>query len=180
MFFTIEHRYYGASQPFKDWSTPNLKNLTAEDALADMADFIDDMNTQIIAKWKGTNRKWVTVGGSYAGALSAWFQAAYPDKKPLYPGFCRCDSPNQEFYRLRHGYLLDDKPFGARLPQSYIGYDYIHRRCAWQRQGCRLWLLGFYICHQDHWLRGLYLIHCWHIRYWSVVWEQESALCDIN
>jgi len=24
---TLEHRYYGASQPFKDWSTPNLKWL---------------------------------------------------------------------------------------------------------------------------------------------------------
>ena len=80
MFFAVEHRYYGASQPFKDWSTPNLKYLSAENALGDLADFIDAMNAQIITKWKGTNRKWVTVGGSYAGALSAWFKAAYPDK----------------------------------------------------------------------------------------------------
>ena len=80
MFFAVEHRYYGASQPFKDWSTPNLKYLSAENALADLADFIDAMNAQIITKWKGTNRKWVTVGGSYPGALSAWFKAAYPEK----------------------------------------------------------------------------------------------------
>ncbi len=80
LFFAVEHRYYGASQPFKDWSTENLKYLNAENALADLADFIDAKNAEIIAKWKGGNRKWVTVGGSYPGALSAWFKAAYPDK----------------------------------------------------------------------------------------------------
>ena len=80
MFFVVEHRYYGASQPMKDWSTDNLKYLNADQALADLADFIDAMNKEIIAKWKGDNRRWVTVGGSYPGALSAWFKAAYPDK----------------------------------------------------------------------------------------------------
>lgn len=48
--------------------------------MADLADFIDAKNAEIIAKWKGTARKWVTIGGSYPGALSAWFKVAYPDK----------------------------------------------------------------------------------------------------
>jgi hypothetical protein len=27
---TLEHRYYGASQPFENWSTKNLEYLTSE------------------------------------------------------------------------------------------------------------------------------------------------------
>jgi len=38
---TLEHRYYGASQPFPDWSTKNLEYLTSQQALADTAYFID-------------------------------------------------------------------------------------------------------------------------------------------
>lgn len=37
------------------------------------------MNDQIIKKYETTKRQWVTIGGSYPGALSAWFKAAYPD-----------------------------------------------------------------------------------------------------
>jgi pimeloyl-ACP methyl ester carboxylesterase len=48
--------------------------------LADLADFIDAKNAEIIKKWGGENRRWVTVGGSYPGALSAWFKSVYPDK----------------------------------------------------------------------------------------------------
>ncbi len=41
LLITLEHRYYGASQPFTNWSTPNLRFLTSEQALADTAYFID-------------------------------------------------------------------------------------------------------------------------------------------
>ena len=41
LLMSLEHRYYGDSQPFEDWSTPNLKFLTSEQALADIAQFID-------------------------------------------------------------------------------------------------------------------------------------------
>lgn len=67
-----EHRYYGASQPFGDWSTPNLKWLNTTQALADIAFFIDEMNTQM----SGTH-KWIIVGGSYPGAMSAFFKSKY-------------------------------------------------------------------------------------------------------
>ena len=39
--FTLEHRYYGASQPFEDWSTEHLAYLTADQGLKDMARFAD-------------------------------------------------------------------------------------------------------------------------------------------
>lgn len=37
------------------------------------------MDADIIAKHGGKGRKWVTIGGSYPGALSAWFKNQYPD-----------------------------------------------------------------------------------------------------
>ena len=40
----LEHRYYGDSQPFDDWSYEHLKWLNTEQALADIAAFIDSQN----------------------------------------------------------------------------------------------------------------------------------------
>lgn len=72
-YFVLEHRYYGTSQPFNDWSTDNLRYLTADQALADLAGFIDFQNANMNKQYPGTTRKWVVVGGSYPGALAAWF-----------------------------------------------------------------------------------------------------------
>ena len=68
----LEHRYYGDSQPTETWSYEDLKLLSAPQALADAAHFIK--NT-----WNDRQRKWVVIGGSYPGALSAWFKSQYPD-----------------------------------------------------------------------------------------------------
>ena len=38
---SLEHRYYGDSQPFDSWTTDNFKYLTSELALADIAYFIE-------------------------------------------------------------------------------------------------------------------------------------------
>jgi alpha-beta hydrolase superfamily lysophospholipase len=54
-------------------STANLKYLTIQQALADLDIFIQAMNQ----KYGWTNAKWVTFGGSYSGALSAWFREKY-------------------------------------------------------------------------------------------------------
>lgn len=74
----IEHRYYGDSQPFSDeqggWTTENLKFLSSYQALADIAYFIDVQN-----KKSGKKNQWVVVGGSYPGALVAWFKSLYPE-----------------------------------------------------------------------------------------------------
>jgi hypothetical protein len=47
-------------------STANMKWLSSEQALADIADFITAMNAQ----YKWDNPKWVTFGGSYSGKNS--------------------------------------------------------------------------------------------------------------
>jgi thymus-specific serine protease len=71
--YAVEHRYYGESQLFKDWSTDNLKYLTADYALDDLAAFIDEHNKQFDISFPGSKRQWMVVGGSYPGALAAWF-----------------------------------------------------------------------------------------------------------
>lgn len=75
---TLEHRFYGRSMPFGEDSlnTGNLKYLNTEQALKDLAYFL----TQFKAKndFGVTNHPWITVGGSYPGAMTAWFRYKYP------------------------------------------------------------------------------------------------------
>jgi len=77
---SLEHRYYGLSVPFgKDSITvENMKYLTVEQALEDTANFINWVNANNTAVKITPNAKWIVVGGSYAGALSAWFRLKYP------------------------------------------------------------------------------------------------------
>ncbi|CEF71411.1 Peptidase S28 family-containing protein [Strongyloides ratti] len=74
--YQLEHRYYGDSHaPNDDLSTDNYQYLTSKQALADLAVFIKTMNNQ----YNYVNPQWITFGGSYSGALSAWFRELYPD-----------------------------------------------------------------------------------------------------
>lgn len=53
-----------------------MKLLTSEQALSDTAYFIKTLTNK---KMYGiSNNPWITVGGSYPGALSAWFRYKYP------------------------------------------------------------------------------------------------------
>ena len=40
-FVVVEHRFYGDSQPFDDWSVENLGYLNSEQGLADLAYFLE-------------------------------------------------------------------------------------------------------------------------------------------
>jgi pimeloyl-ACP methyl ester carboxylesterase len=71
----IEHRYYGQSKPFQDISPEHMKYLSYEQALEDFSDF------ENYAKERYQLRgKWIAVGGSYPGALSAYFRAFHPEQ----------------------------------------------------------------------------------------------------
>ena len=74
----LEHRYYGKSLPFgnQSFTVQNLKYLSAEQALNDLAYFISQI-TQKSMHNVTNNQKWITVGGSYPGALSAWFRLKF-------------------------------------------------------------------------------------------------------
>lgn len=71
--FTTEHRFYGKSIP-RDLSIESLRYLSSEQALADLAHFITQMNIKHGFK----NPKWIVFGGSYAGSLAAWLRYRYP------------------------------------------------------------------------------------------------------
>ncbi|XP_011866150.1 PREDICTED: putative serine protease K12H4.7 [Vollenhovia emeryi] len=73
MYYT-EHRFYGQSRPTKDTSTENLQYLNADQALADLAYFIETKK-----KEKNMEKSVViVVGGSYAGNMAAWARLKYP------------------------------------------------------------------------------------------------------
>jgi len=69
----LEHRFYGQSRPFPDLSTDNLNFLSSEQALADVSTFLSYIRTQYP---KITDV--ISFGGSYSGALAAWFRLKYP------------------------------------------------------------------------------------------------------
>lgn len=79
LILVVEHRYYGKSMPFGNDSMKleNMVHLNSEQALSDLAYFIEQMTE------KGEHRiapdsPWITIGGSYPGAMSAWFRYKYP------------------------------------------------------------------------------------------------------
>ena len=76
---SLEHRYYGKSLPFgaKSLDLENLKYLSSEQALRDLGYFLESMRAQGKHGIQASS-PWITVGGSYPGAMSAWFRNKYP------------------------------------------------------------------------------------------------------
>ncbi|CAH0387265.1 unnamed protein product [Bemisia tabaci] len=72
--FMLEHRFYGKSVPKGHLKMDALKYLSSEQALADIANFITQMNT----KHGFQNPKWIVFGWNYAGSLAAWMRYRYP------------------------------------------------------------------------------------------------------
>uniref|UniRef100_A0AC35U7I1 Serine protease K12H4.7 n=1 Tax=Rhabditophanes sp. KR3021 TaxID=114890 RepID=A0AC35U7I1_9BILA len=95
MVFALEHRFYGKSRPFPTQTTENLVYLTSKQALADIAQFITSMNTQMNIK----NPKWIVIGGSYSGALTLWFRQQYPNLCIGAVGSSAPVEPVLDFYR---------------------------------------------------------------------------------
>eukprot|EP00434_Breviolum_minutum_P036567 symbB.v1.2.032401.t1/scaffold3828.1/size49577/4 len=85
----LEHRYYGgkAFDGVMNFSVENLKFLSSRQALADAAHFRSYASTAKLVVQSPTGEqqldladaKWVTFGGSYSGALSAWARQQYPE-----------------------------------------------------------------------------------------------------
>ena len=79
MVLSLEHRFYGKSMPFgvNSLNTDKLKYLSSEQALRDLGYFLTSMKNSGLHRIT-PNNPWVVVGGSYAGAMSAWFRNKYP------------------------------------------------------------------------------------------------------
>ncbi|KAJ7667548.1 extracelular serine carboxypeptidase-like protein [Mycena polygramma] len=77
----IEHRYYGQSFPVTNLTTDNLRWLTTDQSIADMAYFAQ--NVQIPEhpeeNFAAPGRPWILYGGSLAGAETAFTVVTYPD-----------------------------------------------------------------------------------------------------
>ena len=75
-----EHRFYGASIPTPPYDTDKLSLLTAQQALADAAAFIQAHRRMLNCTGeRGSPRcPVITVGGSYPGFLSAMMRLRYP------------------------------------------------------------------------------------------------------
>ena len=61
---------FAESVPNKDLTTPNLKYFTVNQALDDVMYFM----SQFTYNSKAGPFQWFVFGGSYSGALSAWFR----------------------------------------------------------------------------------------------------------
>ena len=72
----LEHRFFGESVPTEDLSIENLKYLTIEQSLADLATFIQQMKYRYCIT--PNDCPVGVIGGSYPGALSAWFRLRFP------------------------------------------------------------------------------------------------------
>lgn len=77
----LEHRYYGESRVTPDLSTENLRFLTTDQALADMAYFARHVVFEGLEHLDLTspNNPYIAYGGSYAGAFVAFLRKLYPD-----------------------------------------------------------------------------------------------------
>lgn len=79
---TLEHRYYGESQPFEELSTENLAYLSSKQAVFDLATFRnfyqENINRRFNRSVTGVDNPWIVIGVSYPGALSAWFRLKFP------------------------------------------------------------------------------------------------------
>ena len=77
----LEHRYYGLSYPVENLETKNMRFLTTDQAMADMAYFAQNIvypgfeDKSLTA----TDAPYILWGGSYAGAFVAFARKTYPD-----------------------------------------------------------------------------------------------------
>jgi Serine carboxypeptidase S28 len=70
----LEHRYYGQSLPMPHPTLEQMKYLTIENALEDAARFAAWAKTSL-----GLGGKWIAIGKSYAGTLSALLREQHPE-----------------------------------------------------------------------------------------------------
>ncbi|XP_034232343.1 putative serine protease K12H4.7 [Thrips palmi] len=73
--YVLEHRYFGKSRPFPNITTENLLWLTPDQAIADLARFIEYLIDQGEMK---EGQKVAVFGGSYPGNLAAWSRYKFP------------------------------------------------------------------------------------------------------
>ena len=113
LMLSLEHRFYGESIPLNDTAISNLRYLTIEQALADVAAFIDHVHVTYHTSPHANPT--IVVGGSYSGALAAWSRLKYPH---LFAGAHAVSAPVQSQVDLQ-GYL---EIVGRALGEECAGF----------------------------------------------------------
>ncbi|XP_053670596.1 putative serine protease K12H4.7 [Anopheles nili] len=73
--FCNEHRYYGRSSPVENFSTPNMRFLTVEQALTDLIEWIDYLRREVV---RDPNARVILHGLGYGGAIATWARQRFP------------------------------------------------------------------------------------------------------
>jgi len=107
----LEHRFYGKSQPFDNWATQNFGYLNAEQALADIATFLGEFAAK-------QDRKVIVIGGSYPGALSAWFREKYPHMAVAAWSSSGVVYPKVDFWQFDEQVYLSTVKSGEECPNT--------------------------------------------------------------
>ncbi|XP_063370334.1 putative serine protease K12H4.7 [Cydia amplana] len=76
--FYTEHRYYGNTRPSPDTSVEDLRYLTVDQALGDLAQFIQHVKSDAFQSGRYRNGSVGLVGCSYAGSMATWMKLGYP------------------------------------------------------------------------------------------------------
>lgn len=77
----LEHRYYGKSYVTPNFTTENMRFLSTDQAMADMAYFAKNIAFPGFEDFDLTapDTPYIAYGGSYAGAMVAFLRKLYPD-----------------------------------------------------------------------------------------------------
>ncbi|KAM7413585.1 hypothetical protein PAMA_020797 [Pampus argenteus] len=75
LLLALEHRFYGDSINPDGLKMENLADLSSQQAVADLAVFHEYISQSFNLSRRNT---WISFGGSYSGALSAWFRGKFP------------------------------------------------------------------------------------------------------
>ena len=105
----LEHRFYGDSIP-TDLTTEELVHLNSEQALSDIAGFIRQYNQF------NPERQVIVVGGSYPGALSAWFRERYPHLADASWASSGVVYPIQDFWKFDEQIYTSTRYSGDECP----------------------------------------------------------------
>ena len=128
----LEHRYYGQSLPFPDLSTEHLQYLTLNNVIEDLAAFQKWMTAN--QGWKG---KWISIGGSYSGTISAIYRQKHPE---LVVGALAASAPMISGVGESTGTQNDVDSLSSTDPSSDTGdRQWVYQSCTtfgfWQADG---------------------------------------------
>ena len=73
----LENRYYGTSTPFNTSTTDQIVYLATEQVIADFDVFARQVQLPGVENINAPSTPWITYGGSYPGALSAFTVKTY-------------------------------------------------------------------------------------------------------